>query len=370
MIVKKLLISGISILLIIFIIFLIADGTFLRKKYAKVWSKDYIDDLDNIQHKLIAGGITASSSHNMQPWLVKIVSKNEIELYLDMTKSLKVVDKDNTQMLMSNGTFIKAYENYANKYGYDVIVNYHKPDFSADKPLVATIEITENHSIKTVDTISSSTYMISENSKIEKDIDSGMKDILEGYDGIEYEIISGSKLTELKKILLEGMVIECNDQKAVEEMIEVFRFTEWEKNKYRYGLTIKTSGVLKPVIQSISKLLASDWKGFGSQGIKMFKERLDKEHTYILIKSAKPTYKEYMFAGQIYQEMIGRLNQYNIRPASQVIEKYDAMKNINKEFETKYGKKSDVLLIIGIQDKVTKHGVKTPRHLVEDILID
>lgn len=368
--IKKIFLILILVFFIIAITILIIDGTFLSKKYSKIWSKDYLDSLDNIQHKLIAGGITAASSHNMQPWLVKIVNERQIELYLDMTKALKVVDHDNTQMLMSQGTFIKAYKNYANAYGYDVVINYREPDFTSEQPLIATIDIIKNVTEGKADAISSSSWMVFENEDAKKSKDTLMAEILKNYDGFDYELISESELKDFQGFLLEGMIIESTNQNAVEEMIEVFRFTEWEKNKYKYGLTMNAPGAFKPVIQSISKLFASNWKEFGDQGIKIFEKRLKKEHTYILIKSEQLTYKEYVLAGQIYQEMVGKFNQYSVRPAVQVLEKYDEMKDINKVFQEKYGESNEVLLIIGIQNKLTDQSVKTPRHLVGDILID
>ncbi len=365
--VKKMFVVVITILLFMVAILLIVDGTFLNKKYAKVWSENYFGSLEPIQHKLIAGGLTASSSHNMQPWLVKIVSDHKIELYFDMTKALQVVDQDNTQMLISQGTFIKAYENYANAYGYDAHIHYHEPNFSAEQPLIATIEILKNDTAQKVDAISSSSWMVDEE-EVNKDMDTLMMEILKDHDGFSYELMGESRLIVFQNFLLQGMMVESTNQKAMEETIEVFRFTEWEKNQYKYGLTIDASGVFKPAIQSISKLLANDWKQFGDQGIKMFKKRLEKEHTYILIKSHQPTYKTYIQTGQIYQEMINKFSEYAIRPSVQVLEKYDAMKNINNIFQEEYGEGKEVLMIIGIQDRI-EDSVRTPRHLVEDILI-
>ena len=63
-----------SLLLISLLVFISLDGTFLTKKYDSVWSDKYIEGLENDQLKMIAYGIRAASSHNTQPWLVKLIS--------------------------------------------------------------------------------------------------------------------------------------------------------------------------------------------------------------------------------------------------------------------------------------------------------
>ena len=66
---NKIMIVTVSILLVVVLLFVGFDGSFLKQKYASVWSAKYIEEQDTIQSKLIAYGIRAASSHNTQPWL-------------------------------------------------------------------------------------------------------------------------------------------------------------------------------------------------------------------------------------------------------------------------------------------------------------
>lgn len=346
------------------------DGTFLTKKYDSVWSDQYIRGLENDQSRMIAYGIRAASSHNSQPWLVKIISADTIELYADMEKALHAVDGNFKQLLMSQGTFIESYKQGALKYGYGVDVSYSDPNFDEKIPLIATIKVHKEANPGTVDAITSATYD-AVNSGRDTDLKKTLDKCFAAYPGFNYKIIeSNSDVEKLEGILLEGTIIESKDEAATKELIDVFRWTEWEKNEYRYGLSLNTmSGILKPFIQPIMKFSSNNWNAFGDSSIAQFKDRLNKQTRYILIKRDKPGNLEYLYSGQIYQKLIFEVSNYDLRPAMQALENFEAMKSLNMQFQQDYGTDGEVVWIIGLQEKTGKSTNSNPRHLVEDILI-
>ncbi len=358
-----------SLLLIVILVFVSLDGTFLTKKYSSVWSDKYINELENDQSKLIAYGIRAASSHNSQPWKVELINANTIKLYADMDKALHVVDADYKQLLMSQGTFIESYKQAALNFGYEVNITYNIPNFSEKQPLIATLELNEKSNINTEDVISRSTYD-AVYSKEYNNLTKALDDSISEYPGIKYTIIESSSDEEkLESVLLEATIIESKDEAAVKELLDVFRWTEWEKNEHRYGLSLNAlPGMLKPFIQPIMKSLSSDWEAFGDSGISQFKDRLDKQTKYILIKADNPSNLEYLYSGQIYQKLILEINEYDLRPAMQALENFEAMKSLNLQFQEEYGQDGEVIMIIGLQEKSGKSANSNPRHLVEDII--
>lgn len=60
---------------------------------------------------------------------------------------------------------------------------------------------------------------------------------------------------------------------------------------------------------------------------------------------------------------------YDLRPAIQVLENFEAMKSLNMRFQQEYGIDGEVVMIIGLQEKIGKSASSNPRHLVEDIVI-
>lgn len=359
-----------TLLLVVVLIFVGLDGTFLNKKYSSVWSAKYFEQMDNDQSRMIANGIRASSSHNTQPWLIKIIGTNTIELYADMDKALPAVDSDYKQLLMSQGAYIESYKQGASQYGYNVDITYTLPNLSEKMPLIAILKVSKDENKVAVDTISSGTY---DSIKTEgySNLKNKLDQTISEYPGFSYTIIeSSSEVEKLEGMLLEGTTIESKDKAATKELLDVFRFTEWDKNEYRYGLSLNAlSGILKPFIQPIVKYTSNDWQAFGDSSIKDFKDRLVKQTKYILIKCNDASSLEYIHSGQIYQNLIFEVSDYNLRPSMQLLENFDAMKNSNIEFQQEYGGDGEVLMILGLHEKTGKSATSNPRHLVEDIII-
>lgn len=359
-----------SLLLITIVLFVSLDGIFLHKKYDSVWTDKYIEGLKNDQSRMVAYGIRAASSHNSQPWLVKLINTDTIELYADMDKALHIVDGDYKQLLMSQGTFIESYRQAALKYGYGVDITYSVADLKKKRPLIATIKMHKKVNKDTVDAISRSTYdaVYSEGkSQLKKTLDECMAE----YPGFNYTIVElSSDVEELEGVLLQGTIIESKDKAATKELLDMFQWTEWEKNEYRYGLSLNTiPRLLKPFIQPIMKFSSNNWEAFGDSSINQFKDRLDKQTKYILIKCDNPSNLEYIHSGQIYQKLIAEVGDYDLRPSMQVLESFKAMKSLNMKFQQEYGNKSEVVWIIGLQKKTGKSMDSNPRHLIEDIII-
>ena len=104
---------------------------------------------------------------------------------------------------------------------------------------------------------------------------------------LSIDLISGGDVEAFKELLLEGTEIESRNKGAMEELLSVFRFTQWDKNKYAYGLTLTDiPSLLSPFIQPIVKY-TSRWDTFGEQSIKSFTSRLEKE-TVTLIITIRP----------------------------------------------------------------------------------
>lgn len=368
---KFIMISIVVILFIIVLVFIYLDGTFISKKYNSIWSSQYIDQLETDQYRMIAYGLRAASSHNTQPWIVKEINPNTIELYADMDKALYVVDKDFHQLQMSQGTFIESYKEGAKQYGYDVNIKYNKPNFTEKSPLIATIKVQKKAVAINSDAISSCTYSSLKTTKT-YDLEKTLSQCLNEYPSFSYTIIdSSADVKKLESILLEGTIIESKDAGAVKELLNVFRWTEWEKNKFRYGLSLNSlPGILKPFIQPIMKHSSKNWEAFGESSIKSFKDRLATQDKYLLIKCDNSDNLKFIHDGQIYQKLIFEISDYNLRPAMQALENFDAMKALNTKFQEEYGIDGEVVFIIGLQNKTDKPLASNPRHLVEDIMVN
>ena len=367
---SKVMILVMGLLAAVLIAFLCLDGTFLPKRYASVWDEQSLEGLGDDQSRILALALRAASSHNMQPWLVEPTGDDSFMLYADMSKALKEVDAQNQQLLMSQGTFLERYKQAAESYGYGVEIEYHTLDLDEALPLVAMVSMHKDADKKRVDAISSCTHG-GPFSGGSVDLPGVLDGIIAEFPGFSYTIIETLPDVErLKSLLLEGTIAESKDEAATKELLDVFRWTEWEKNTHRYGLSLsELPSSAKPFIQPIMKVFSRNWQAFGDSGIAQYEKRLAEQSRYILLKHNSPENKHYVQSGQIYQKLLSAVPAYDFRPAMQVLETYDAMEQVHTRFHAEYCLDAEVLMIIGIQEKKVGNASSNPRHVLEDIMV-
>ena len=350
----------------LFIMFIVANGTFLKSKYNL--KKDQYDSelhsMTETQFQLIQAGISAASSHNMQPWKVSIENENQFTLYADMNKDLPVIDKDHRQLLISQGTFIQKAKQAAQTAGLSMDVTIHSVDFEDLLPQIATFTIWEENSIE-VDSVAASSYVGEAKgaSNIESELEAAFMSI-----PLEYQYVTGDELPNIKAMLREGNRIESENQEAMEELLENFRFSKWSKNSYRYGLSINTtSPLIQTFINPILNVTSSE-ESFGKSSIQVFVKRLENEIGYILLKKENPTEEDFITAGEVLISLSNNLDGYIIRPAVQLLQEIDGMESSSQEFQNEYGQDSEVILIIGIT-KQSGGYFESVRHQVRDLIL-
>lgn len=362
--VKLKLILTITIIIVLGLIFILMNGSYQVSSFDPM--KDRYDDenafMTEIQFQLIRSGLMAESSHNMQPWKVRIIDNKTFILYADLSKSLEVVDSSNWQLMISQGTFVNSMKVYAEQAQIDLKVEY------LDLPIKNNLKPIGRFSIlgkegKQVDVISSSSVVVG---SAEHTIDASLKKLFNG-SSFDYSYIFDISKVELKDYLLEATIKESHNQAAVEELIDVFRFTKRDQNKMRYGLMMNTMpNWLETFIGPIMKNTVG-WENFGEQSIKKFEERLSKETGYLLIHHDDMDMIDYVKLGELV-DGVSRANPgYQIRPAVQLLQDIEGMPPILDDFQKLFGV-SPVVMILGIQP-IEKTQYEVMRHQVMDIVI-
>src|ERR1700755_1750132 len=83
-------------------------------------------------HEIIATAIHSPSPHNVQPWLVKILSETEAELYIDSKRTLPKEDVTGSFIILTMGVFIEALDILAKPRGFALEYEFfHEPDWYA-----------------------------------------------------------------------------------------------------------------------------------------------------------------------------------------------------------------------------------------------
>lgn len=354
----KLIRIGLIILSLILVFFFVYDGTFSKKTYIGS-TEDYDTDME----KILVGAMLASSGHNMQPWLIKIEGSH-VDLYADMEKQLPVIDGYNQQLLMSQGTFIEKFIETANDFGYFVHLKYGDMNLADKHPYIIGMDIERVSKSSTVDTISSATNRYSDS---DVDLETQVQGVNDEFHTLDVHVIE--KTSEIVSLLRHAYRIEAENKEATLELIENFRFTERDKNEFRYGLSLDLSPAIKPFLQPILKMTSSDWEGFGQAGIKVFDQRLNEETFYILLTSNDQSELTYVEAGRYYQRLKNEVEGYELRPAVQILEDLEGIEALNNRFHELYSPEEEIVLIIGVKPAASNNK-KAMRHQLEDILLE
>ncbi|HEV7644305.1 MAG TPA: hypothetical protein VGO50_10220 [Pyrinomonadaceae bacterium] len=75
-------------------------------------------------HEIIATAIHSPSPHNVQPWLVKILSETEAELYIDPKRTLPKEDITGSFIILTMGIFLEALSILAKPKGFSLDTNF------------------------------------------------------------------------------------------------------------------------------------------------------------------------------------------------------------------------------------------------------
>jgi len=373
--VKLIFIIFISVLFIFFLSVPLFSGDFSEREY--LLTNDVYDTESSLmtetQYNLIKAGISSSSGHNMQPWKVRILNETSFSLHIDKEKELAVIDPENTQLLMSQGTFIASVIHESEILNVQIAVLYPEEiDFSEDYPLVATFTISGTMNPENADTTSGATVNLIDNAINENQVDfssEALQSFLSEYIDIHSTIINEDSIVDFQSYLLNGTVIESQNQSAMEEMLSVFRFSRKEKNEYRYGLSLNT---IKPPFQFYAESFigwTTTWDSFGKSSITQFEKRLEHEFTYIIFSKENPSFQDYIEMGFLMQMLSYKFSNVYLRPAAQLIEPLEGMEELNQEVVIEYHLTGTMMMIVGLQEyQDTFH--ESIRHHIQDIIIE
>jgi nitroreductase len=360
---------GLFIFLIIVLVGLVVwDGAFLKTQYNI--NEDYYDIeeewMTDIQFELIKAGIQSASSHNMQPWKIKILDQQTFQLYADMKKTLPVIDPDYVQHLLSQGTFIGKVKEVAKTMGVTLNVAYSNIELDEDLSLIATFEIVEE--IETYDDFMASATKgtIVENPYF--DFEKATEFINEFDNDLHTVWTNETQKDQFQDYLREGTLIESNHQAATEELLEIFRFTKWDKNEYRYGLSLNT---MSPVMRTFIEPLigaTSNWKSFGNSSISAFEQRLVNEQIYLIISKEEPTAIDYIRVGEVISRLGLEMDGYTVRPAVQLLQPLEGMNEAKSDMMSDFNVVGVPMIILGFTPTRDSY-YESLRHQVMDIII-
>ncbi len=325
---------------------LVLGGILVPAHYLDPWSRTYADRFSDLRMKVVAGALLAPSSHNRQPWTVRLdgTDANVLTVFADPARLTPAVDPLSRQTMVSQGTFLAYLEVAAAKLGYRADVALF-PDGGYDENALATsmrttpvarvtlvrdssVTAANDDSLYRSDT-NRSPYAATPLTRTET---GALVGLAMGPDETLRILTSPSDLSRLGALGREGTLIESENSAVTLESDRLFFGTEGAKNTARSGFGVEgqgTSGVMKYLLQGAIRVdpgLNDDATG-AARAIASTKAAVAATPAYGMITTSGNSPLDQVRAGILYARvsLTARTLGLVVQPLSQVLEEYPTM---------------------------------------------
>ena len=274
--------------------------------------------------KIIKSATRAPSGHNSQPWTIKIVSKNELAIGWDKSRSLPAVDPHNRELLLSIGAFCEALKISAKNEGLN-----SKIKITGNNPFAA-----EFARIRFSEAEKSSLY--SEELQKRRTVKKGL--INRNIDRADIQAISagiGSGIhvinrgsaegSFIEEVVLESNIIQTGRDEAQKELSSWIRWSDRDVEKYSNGLSpagMEIEGLAAWYVKTFFNAETVMSKSFRDSTIDQIKENLSSYGSWIIITSEKDDCSSLINTGRDFLKL--SLNSFNkkisLHPMTQPLE--------------------------------------------------
>ena len=364
----------------------IIDGTFLHKQYLEPWDEGYHEQFEDPRVRVLAHGMLAPNSHNLQPWSVVLEGEDAFLLYADTDRLSPKADPQGRQLTISQGTFLEYVRIAAEELGYEAEIELFpegeygpegSPENLGSKP-VARVSLKEASTEAKREALESretggyilplypvmflpDTYRVPY-----REIKLQQEDIekLEALGTENVSIVIFQEAEEVEKlgeITLRAAEVEAGNSGVQEEGSELFRPNEWEKNKFRYGFTMEGQGLSPLKVHVIQGLLSffpsmNSPEAAGDSFLSQAESAVEKTPAYALIITEGNSRTVQVESGILYSRFLLTAADmgYVMQPLSQATEEYPEMAGMYKEIHGEYAEEGEtiqMLIRIGVPEK-------------------
>lgn len=362
----------------------IVDGTFLHKQYLEPWEEDYHERFEDPRVRVLAHGVLAPNSHNLQSWSVVLEGEDAFLLYVDTDRLSPKADPPGRQLTISQGTFLEYIRIAAEELGYEADIEFFpegeyghegSPENLGSKPVARVSlkeafaevrgEALENRETGTYPLYSvmflpdTSRVPYRETGLLQEDVRK-----LEALGTENVTIVIFQEPEDVKilgDIALRAAEVEAGNSGVQEEGSELFRPNEWEKNKFRYGFTLEGQG-LSPlkihVLQGLISLFPSlnSPEATRDSFLSQTESAVENTPAYALLISKGNSRTVQVESGILYSRFLLTAADmgYAMQPLSQALEEYPEMAGIYDEIHKEYAEEGEtiqMLVRIGVPEK-------------------
>jgi hypothetical protein len=391
--------SIVGAVIVAVLILTVAGGTFLPRRYLEPWSKTYYQRFVDPRMRIVAHGLLAASSHNMQPWKVKLDESDPASflLFADGDRLTPQVDPPARQFTISQGTFLEYCNIAARKLGmacdvalfpdgeYDAIGTStsmaEKPVARVTLRTLSTMDLPPRQNVP-ADPLYDSLFL-PDTVRIPY-LDASLTDEQAAWlsgassdPAVTIAVIrQPGTLQHLGELAIAAAKVEGKVARISEETDAILRRTEYQKNKYRHGFSVESQGTpgfgrwfLEGLLAIAPSLAAA-----GDTNERFVKQTITQvEHTpaYVLILTADSSRASQVKAGRAYTrvQLTAQSLGLAVQPLSQVLEEYPEMTDLYSQVHAEYAPHGGIIQMLMRVGKPNKEVPRSMRQDAADLLV-
>lgn len=368
------------------LVMLYASGIHLPKKYLDPWDSSYPAKFEDPRVQAIACGLLAPSSHNLQPWKVRLDENvTTFTLFVDSERLLPEVDPLSRQIMVSQGTFLENVRIGAEHLGYSPHIDLF-PDGEIDSEGSAssmTSKPVARASLGPGEIKGSPLYeaifgrVTVRTPYLDRPLTGDQVERLQSLGdeaGVSILIFQDEEdLGEIRDLAIRGVEIESSLAGPMRESGELFRINERQKNRDRDGLTMDSQGMpgaLQVLVEGFGTTVPLSGEKMAETWRKGEVDRIDRTPAYAMIITEGNSRTDQVKAGMVYErlQLAGAGLGVSMQPASQVLEEYPEMGALYEEVHESFAGDNQtiqMLVRMGVAEKEVGH---SPRRDVLDLL--
>ena len=341
---------------------------------AETFSQNDILKKNPVLERLLYYGTLAPSTHNAQMWKVRILSENEFLIIFDKERSLKFIDPDNRESLISIGAFLANIMRGAKTMGLNLqytVYDEIRPDNSVVYVSFSGIETEfSSESVQKFENLllkrKTSKEKFSKKQIPVQEID---EIIMEYEDNILYFPMGTLPYKYIRENTIKAYEVQGKNQNKRDELSEWFRFSDKETQIKKDGLSAEMLG-MNPLKKFFYYNFYNREKvqniKFLNEELKLIKTQANSADGFLLVITKDNSVKENIHAGivleNIWLNAAGK--DIKIQPLSQMLEEEPFKNNINRDLSIN----GEVKMILRAGYSSDNKTVKKVRRNISDIL--
>ncbi len=331
--------------------------TNLRTRLMEKQPSPEIPGLSPEGHRILHYASLAPSGHNSQPWFVRINAPEDWTIGLDTDRRLPVVDKNNTEALLSIGAFLENMVQAAAAHGYRVHTTIiakdrFDPDFNPDLVSIR-LEKThpENMDLRRLTSRRTVKTHLSDRQLTPKDVNA-FSHLADGH--LFYFAKGTTHADHMTEQAVANYISQMKNRKAVREMAKWTRLKDSTIKEHRDGLTpagMEIQGLAGWYVRHVMNPADVTRQTFIDKGIEKTRYQAKEGAGWLVITGDGNTVADLIASGRRFQRMAleAKNKMIAIHPMSQTLEETRGQKHITENHSP--GTIPHFMLRVGYLDK-------------------